>query len=556
MIKSATVIYDLIDPTLKTDNKTGTASGNSPYSVPVNALSVPNKVKLAYLENRYFKLDGTHIFPKGNENVGWESDITSDENGAISAWVQFVFANTHSSFGIQIAFNGGTIAEDFTIEYFAGDTPIGNITVTGNTEKMYTEASTMLNWNKVKITVTKINNAGQRARISYVVFGVSDEYTSDDLIRVTASRATDLTAEKIDSGECEFQFFNAGRFDIKSIKDLPSEIQQNINIQIYFDNKKFGSYVSRGTAVSDEGKVITIQGYDDFYTLGETYFLKGKIASNKSLYDWAVEVSEDCGINLIIDDSLKNIYSNGYIGYVPHREALRMIAEAGNCIIHTDKYGNNYIAPHTPEAPILFNEDSIIKDTLDVNNSEKIDGVVVERYTYVLSSTATGLAEVQDIALTGEEQAVWVDYATFPSSVDSVAASTNITIDAVKTKYYSDRALIYFTGTANETGWITLIGKAYAMSKTNISSGAESGNIKTISNTLITNSAVAESVLSYQTARTQNIYLYSANVFTEDEELTLGGEVDLNGENIYITKITQSLTADSAEINIVGYDKE
>ena len=182
MIKSATVIYDLIDPTLKTDNKTGTASGNSPYSVPVNALSVPNKVKLAYLENRYFKLDGTHIFPKGNENVGWESDITSDENGAISAWVQFVFANTHSSFGIQIAFNGGTIAEDFTIEYFAGDTPIGNITVTGNTEKLYTEASTMLNWNKVKITVTKINNAGQRARISYVVFGVSDEYTSDDLI--------------------------------------------------------------------------------------------------------------------------------------------------------------------------------------------------------------------------------------------------------------------------------------------------------------------------------------------------------------------------------------
>ena len=555
MIKTATIIYDLIDPTLKTDSKTGTASSNSQYSVPNNALSVPNKVKLAYLEKRYFKLDGTFVFPKGNENVGWESETASGESGAVNEWVQWVFANTHNSFGIQIGFNGGTIATDFTIEYFNNDTPIGTITVTDNTETTYSDASTMLDWNKVKISITKVNNVGQRARMSYVVFGVSDEYTSDELMRVTASRATDLTAEKIDAGECEFEFYNNGRFDIKSIKDLPSDIQQNINIQVYFDNKIFGSYVSRGTSVGDNGKTITIQGYDDFFTLGETYFLKGKIASNKSLYNWAVEVANDCGINLIIDDSLKNVFSNGYIGYVPHREALRLIAEAGNCIIRTDRNGYNYLAPHTPTAAINFDANKIIKESFDVDNSQKIDGVVVERYTYVLSSTAVGLAEIQDVALIGEEQSMWVDFATFPASVDSVAASANITIDTVKTEYYSDRALVYFTGTANETGWITIIGKSYATSKTSILSGADSGNIKTISNTLITNSTVAESVLAHQTARTQNIYMYSANLYIADEDLSLGGEVNLNGENIYMTKISNYVDAETAETNIVGYDK-
>ena len=58
------------------------------------------------------------------------------------------------------------------------------------------------------------------------MFGINEEWNGDDIIKITASKCTDLTAEKVESGEVNV--YNDGAFDIQDIKDLSPAVQRNI----------------------------------------------------------------------------------------------------------------------------------------------------------------------------------------------------------------------------------------------------------------------------------------------------------------------------------------
>lgn len=556
MFDGAKVLYKLVDPSIAADARTDTPSSSSAFSDTANLDNLLNKKKGAYLEKDYFVLDGTHTFLTAGDDVGWESYNLSDTDGVIAESVTFEFANTHDSYGLTVNFPTNSFAKDFTITYYAGVSVLETVTVTDNATANYRDNSDVFDWDKIVIAITKVNPQ-QRARIWSVVFGINEEWNGDDIIKITASKCTDLTAEKVESGEVEFDVYNDGAFDIQDIKDLSPAVQRNIGIEVSFRRSgayvKFGTYKSAGIQVADKGKLLTISGYDDFNKIGQTYFEIGKIPSApKSLGAWAEEVSADCGLELEIDASLYNIYSSGYIGYVPHREALRLIAEAGNCILVVDSDGKNYINPHVPSAYGAITDDNLIADSSEISNADKLDGVVIERYTYALSSTASGLAEIQGIALTGSPQTIWIDYAVYPAVVDSIASSANITIDNGASVWYSDRAKIVFTGTALETGWITILGYAYGVSTTSYTAGS-SGNVKTISNSLITEDSVATSVLAYQWSRAENKYKYTADVYV-DSDGNLGDSATYDDNTIYITKITRSIDSDEASETVEGVD--
>ena len=556
MITGAKVNYKLLDPTIATDTVTKSETSNSTYSDVDNLEITENKKKGYYLEKDYFLLDGTHSLLEAGDDIGWESETLSDTDGVIAQSLTFEFANTHDSYGIVINFPTDCPAIDFTIKYYNGVSLLETITVTDNDISNYTDSTEILGWDKIVIGITKVNPQ-QRARIWSFIFGISKEWNGDELIKITASKTTDLTAGEVESGEVELEVYNDGDFDIQTIKDLSAEVQRNIEVEVSFLSGgayvKFATYKSVGVAVADEGAIITMSGYDDFNRIGQTYFEIGKIPSAlKSLGDWAEEVAADCGLALNVDSSLYDIDSLGYIGYVPHREALRMIAEAGNCILYIDSDGVANIAPHSPVDFGEIDADNIIDKTLDISNKEKVDGVIVSRYTYALATTASGLAEVQGIALTGSPQELWIDYAVFPAEVDSVASSANITIDSGASVWYTDRAKIVFTGTAGQTGWITILGYAYGVTTTSFVAGG-SGNVKIIENSLITEQTVAESVLAHQWSRAENIYKYTADVYLESD-IGLGDKIEAYTNEVYVTKITRSIDSENASETLEGYD--
>ena len=576
IIEGVRINYGIIDQTIQDDTITPSASENSAYSnanIPLQSGVTYDKI--AYLEKDYFRLDGTHVFPEtGNTyNVGWESESLSDTSGNISEYIEYVFANIHDSYGVQIRFPDYCPADTFTIAYYNDSTLVGERTVTGNTATLYSNSDVRLNWNKVRLTFTKINPR-QRARLWQITFGISDTYDENTLISVSASRATDLTGDYDDSGEFSFQFFNDGRFDIRTINDLPIGLQEGLKVTVYIRKRgsttyvPFGNYYSETTDVAENGQVITVSGYDELYNLGDTTYRNGIVyPEGRSLYDWAEEVAEDAGIELEIDSAFQNIISRGYITEVPHREALRLIAEAGNGILVIKANGNIALKKHTPVEKGALTADDIVEGGYSIENSDKYIGVNVTKYTFSAASAEQELGHLDEIGLTAEPQEIEIVYSEYPAVISTVQVFVDTTSSAtiIDTKIYSDRCVITLTGTTGDTTFVTVTGKPYNNATTAVTRGSTAKNIKTIESNYLITGDIADDVADYQYEKVANKYKHTAEIVS-NTDYDLGDHVEIDTENAagntravgngqYITRVGFNISYEEHSETLEGIDE-
>ena len=101
------VIYGLLDNTIAQDTLTTNNSGLSLFSNINSTMKQSNKSKMAYLEQDYLLLDGSFTFgdTQLSYNVGYESFALADDECLMNEYVMYIFANTHSSYGVNIYFN-------------------------------------------------------------------------------------------------------------------------------------------------------------------------------------------------------------------------------------------------------------------------------------------------------------------------------------------------------------------------------------------------------------------------------------------------------------------
>lgn len=560
MFRKAKIIYGLIDQTLNEDTFTASSSSISKYSNLENVLQSSLKDKLTYLEKNYFLLDGSFKFPneklKEKYNPGYESNNLSDEAGSVNEFVEFRYSKTHSSFGIQIDFQEHSRVVDFSIEYLKDETSILKTEVKDNSKVYYSNYETAIDWNRIKITITKIEKPFQRTRINRLVFGISDTYDEDLLMSVTASKNVSITSSNTESGEMNVSFYNEGRFNIKDIKDLPEGIQSGVKVNVYFDEKLFGTYIVQETSVADEGRTIEITGYDSLYKYNETFYNKGVVdLQSKSLYDWATDVAVDAGLIIKIDPAFQSILSKGYIGFVPHREALRLVAEAGNGIIISNPDGSVELKKLViKEDNRKITADDIEEGSIDLADDEKTLGVKVNKYSFSLAKEVQGLAEVQGIALTPEEQELVIEYAQYPALVTKLEYDTASSIKITSQEFYSDRAIVKFTGDAGDEAWITILGKPYNTAKVVLEKGSLLSDYVEIDNTLITENEQAKAVLDFQYKYRYGVYKYSAAVI-QDQDIDTLASVTLDEDDIIITKVQKSLSNEDTSLIIEGVDK-
>lgn len=541
IIDGVRINYGIIDQTIQTDTVTDGSSENSDYSNLNNTLNNSFKHdKIAYLEKDYFKLDGTYVFPEtGNTyNVGWESESISDTNGNINEYIEYIFSNTHDSYGVQIIFPDDCPADTFTLTYYHDSSIVGTVTITGNSSTFYSNFDVRLKWNRVRLTFTKVNPQ-QRARLWQISFGINDVYDEDVLLSVSASQTTDLTGDYNDSGEFSFQFFNNGRFDVRTINDLPLGFQEGLKVIVYVKKHgnneyvPFGNYYSETVNVSENGQVVTVSGYDELYGLSDTYFRNGIVYPNgRSLYDWAQEVAEDAGIALAIDNFFQNIMSTGYISEVPHREALRLIAEAGNGILVIDANGNIALKKHTPTEKGTLTEDDIVEGSNSVENTDKYLGINVTKYTFSVAKSEQELGHLDEIGLTEEPQEIEIVYSEYPAVTSTIQVFVDTTSSAtiLDTKIYSERCVIILTGTTGDTTFVTVTGKPYNNATTAITRGSTAKNIKTIESNYLITGDIADNVADYQYSRVVGKYNHTVEI-VNNTDFELGDRVEIDTEN-------------------------
>lgn len=554
------VEYGVIDSTIAKDTIVISESSNSPYSMPEKLTDeqVDERKKIAYLEKDYFLLDGSFVLAEEDTeyNVGWESSALSAESGLINEYIEFAFGEYHGSYGIQIRFPDNAIAKDFTIDYYEDEDLIGTLDVTGNTAAAYTNSDVRLNWNKVRITFTGVNPQ-QRARVWFVSFGVNEVYAEDYLTSVSATKSTDFTGDYDKSGEFSFQFYNDGRFDAMQINGLPIGLQEGLKVAIYFrkqgetEYKLFGNYFSEETVIEENGRIVSVSGYDELYRMNDNTYRKGIVyEGGRSLYDWAIEVAEDAGVEIIVDDAFKNIISYGYINTVPHREALRLIAEAGNGMLYI--VGRDImLKKHVPVDKGAIGADDIVERSHELESSDRILGINIYKYAYSASAQATELAKIDELILTQTEQVIDITYSSYPVKADTVQVS--VTGATVKEKQiYAESCVITVTGTVGASVSITVTGNAYNVSESSVTRGSVVKNIKTVQGNYLITDNIANSVADYQYERVVNKYRHSLEI-VNDKDYDLGDRVEITTDSIALQSEvdpnTQFITKVSVEMN-------
>lgn len=552
IIDGVKINYGVLDQTIENDTITDASSENSEYSDALNTTAADvSKDKIAYLEKDYFALDGSHILTEENEeyDVGWESASLSDASGNIDEYIEYIFGSLHDSYGIQLMFPTRCPADTFTIAYYNGSTLVGTRTVTGNTSLTYTNYDVRLQWNKVRLAFTKINPQ-QRARLWQIVFGVNDVYDEDTLISVSASGATDLAGDYDDCGEFSFQFYNEGRFDVRTINDLPIGLQEGLKVTVYVKPRGsdtyvvYGNYYSEQTVVEENGMIITVSGYDELYRLNDTTFRKGIVYPNgRSLAAWAQEVAEDAGIDIEIDSAFNTIMSAGYITEVPHREALRLIAEAGCGILLVGSDGKIRLKKHTPKDAGELNEDDIVEGSYNVESGEKYLGVNVIKYSYSAAKEAQELGYLEEVGLTAEPQEIEITYSQFPAIVSTVQVFVDTTTSAQISdlKVYSDRCVFNITGTDGDSSFVTVTGTPYNNATTSVTRGSTLKNIKKVENNYLITGDIADDVADYQYSRVVGKYNHSLEDVSE-KIFAVGDKVgvktnDEEAESTFVSKV-------------------
>lgn len=567
IIDDVKIDYGIIDQTIFQDTMRTEASDNSPYSDAKNTINPTTpRSKLAYLEKDYFLLDGTFEFPTQlmTYNVGWESGVLADDEGNIDTYVEYIFGNTHVSYGMQIYFNEEYIAKDFEVSYYKGETLIDTVTVRDNMLARYFDYTAILDWNRVRIHFTKVN-AGQRARFYEFTFGITDTYQEDLLLAVSASRATDLTGDYSDNGEFSFTFFNDNRFDITDTKGLSQGLMEWLKVTVWIklrgetEYRKFGDYFSEMTDVQEKGKIIVINGYDELYKLGETTYNKGVVhTGGQSLGKWAEEVAEDAGIEVVIAPELYDIISTGYITEVPHREALRLIAEAGNCALLINDDGNVELRKVTFEDKGYLTDDEIVEDSLRIENTDKNLGVIVNKHTFLAAKDEVELGHIDSVGLTTQVQQMEITYSTYPvitSSVQIFVDSANTQAKVTNIRAYSDRVVFDISSEIEgEETFVTVTGLPYNTATSQVERGRIIKNVKKIENNFLITGDIAESVADYQMSRAVRKYDYSMETVT-DKTLKIGEKYTIQKNKMIVTSVAFSVAYGEHTVNIGGVDE-
>ena len=552
IVDGVKIDYGIIDQTIEDDTITDASSENSEYSDALNTTTADvSKDKITYLEKDYFALDGSHVFPEtGNTyDVGWESESLSDASGNINEYIEYIFSNTHDSYGVQIRFPDNCPADTFTLAYYKDDTLVGTRTVTGNTSLTYANYDVRLQWNRVRLTFAKINPQ-QRARLWQVVFGVNDVFDEDTLISVSASGATDFAGDYDDCGEFSFQFYNEGRFDVRTINDLPIGLQEGLKVTVYVKPRGsdtyvvYGNYYSEQTVVEENGMIITVSGYDELYRLNDTMFRKGIVyPSGRSLAAWAQEVADDAGIDIEIDSAFNSIMSAGYITEVPHREALRLIAEAGCGILLVGSDGKIRLKKHTPKNAGELNKDDIVEGSYNVESIEKYLGVNIIKYSYSAAKEEQELGYLEEVGLTAEPQEIEITYSQYPAIVSTVQVFVDTTSSAQISdlKVYSDRCVFNITGTDGDSSFVTVTGTPYNNATTSVTRGSTLKNIKKVENNYLITGDIADDVADYQYSRVVNKYNHSLEDVSE-KIFAVGDKVgiktdDEEAESTFVSKV-------------------
>ena len=317
----------------------------------------------ATAEQNFSKVDGSMYFlPKETDGYSYYNNgiVTKDILGSV--YLSFGGLVGLDIKGLTIDF-GECYPTQFTIQSDSGTKSYENDKQLFTTEDSFDGSSYFV------ITPITMLGGQDRMRICQMTFGIANTFSNDKVINCSLKDYVSPISETIPSMDVSLTIDNQ---DLYYSPDNPEsaiaymEIGQEVKVSFGYDVTGNGdiewlpettSYLNTWSADDVQAKFTAT---DRFYQLTDTYY-KGLYRSDGiTLYDLALDVLNDAGIEdereFYLDPYLKRITVYNPLPAVKHSEALQIIANAGRCALYEDRANKIHLkASFVPDMEVSVN---------------------------------------------------------------------------------------------------------------------------------------------------------------------------------------------------------
>ena len=300
----------------------------------------------ATCDQDYTAVDGSMYFlPRAREDVVLNQGIVSEE---LPGSIEIQFPIRYDIKGLTVEF-GRAYPVDFRIESDNKTVEIaGNATEHFVTEEIF-EGATFL-----RFVPASMANGQSRFRIHQLTMGIGIYFDNRKILSATKKEHISPIMEELPTLDFDMTIENKDRaYDVENEESTVNFLETGQEVKVLYGQELDNGTVEwlPGATVylrewSADDEEMSFAATDRFESMDGTYY-KGEYRSEGiSLYDLAVDVLKDAGVDsrtYWLDNYLKDVSVCNPMPVVSHKEALQLIANAGRCILYQDRNGNIFM---------------------------------------------------------------------------------------------------------------------------------------------------------------------------------------------------------------------
>ena len=300
----------------------------------------------ATCDQDYTAVDGSMYFlPRAREDVVLNQGIVSED---LPGSIEIQFPIRYDIKGLTVEF-GRAYPVDFRIESDNKTVEIaGNATEHFVTEEIF-EGATFL-----RFVPASMANGQSRFRIHQLTMGIGIYFDNRKILSATKKEHISPIMEELPTLDFDMTIENKDRaYDVENEESTVNFLEAGQEVKVLYGQELDNGTVEwlPGATVylrewSADDEEMSFTATDRFESMDGTYY-KGEYRSEGiSLYDLAVDVLKDAGVDsrtYWLDNYLKDVSVCNPMPVVSHKEALQLIANAGRCILYQDRSGNIFM---------------------------------------------------------------------------------------------------------------------------------------------------------------------------------------------------------------------
>lgn len=512
-------------------------------------------------EKDFFRVGSTQrILPdEGYINNGYVSSVICDSNGTFRdiPVIEIAFDKARSFVGMTYEF-AYAYPTQIRVTYYLNGEQRGQFLSCPTDVNFVDTENRLSEFDRITFEFLKMSEPSRRLRIARMSFGYEKKFEMGDILSMNHTLSIDPISSALPYEKLALRVNNLN-------KDYNPDNPQGL--WVYFTNGqplsiRYGTEVDGEIEWVEAGKLYlsdaptvdansaNFEAVDTISTLTNEYNKGVWSEDGITLYDLALNVLEDAGVTkYVLPDSLKDIVTFAPLPILPHRECLQMIANAGECVLHTDPHGTVVIENQThDETPIDYHIDfTKVFEKPVVKKTEKLKSVDVRVHSLHKTSEKSELCKQTGVSIGGvKEIQVMYDSAT---DVEATVIGGEI----VYAVYYAHTAFLQIS--AESTVDISVSGYKITDDTSVYSTKvSDTGEVCPLDNPLITDTDRAKNVGEWVAAYLESRNSYDMN-FRQDFTLDINDVVYIRSDfedNIpaRITKLQFNLPGQQGAVNV------